>query len=118
MYLEVDGHRRVVPGDYARRLEGDGVELLGRGTAVVNTGGEKVYPAEVEAADPGPPGRGATAWSSACRTSAGARSWPRSSHPARARTLTAEQVDAHLTGRLAGYKMPRRIVVRTGSTGP
>ncbi len=32
--------------------------------------------------------------------------------PRTGRNLTAEQVDAHLAGRLAGYKMPRRIVVR------
>jgi len=38
----------VVPGDYGV-LHADGtVTLLGRGTSVVNTGGEKVHPEEVE----------------------------------------------------------------------
>ncbi|WP_345750406.1 AMP-binding protein [Microbacterium rhizophilus] len=47
-FLEIRGHRYVVPGDWAR-ARGDGtVELLGRLSAVVNTGGEKVFPAEVE----------------------------------------------------------------------
>lgn len=49
-FREIGGHRYIVPGDWAR-ARGDGtIELLGRLSAVVNTGGEKVYPAEVEAA--------------------------------------------------------------------
>jgi acyl-coenzyme A synthetase/AMP-(fatty) acid ligase len=44
----IDGVRYSVPGDHAR-VEADGsVTLLGRGSAVVNTGGEKVFPEEVE----------------------------------------------------------------------
>ena len=46
----IDGVPHVMPGDWAL-AHGDGtVELLGRGSSVVNTGGEKVYPAEVEEA--------------------------------------------------------------------
>ena len=49
-FLEVDGERYSVPGDFAR-VETDGkVTLLGRGSNCVNTGGEKVYPEEVEMA--------------------------------------------------------------------
>ncbi len=45
-----DGTRYSVPGDYAT-VDVDGtVRLLGRGSATVNTGGEKVYPEEVELA--------------------------------------------------------------------
>ena len=44
-----DGVRYSVPGDYAT-VDADGtVRLLGRGSACINTGGEKVYPEEVEA---------------------------------------------------------------------
>ncbi len=44
-----DGVRWVVPGDYAT-IETDGtLNLLGRGSVCINTGGEKVYPEEVEA---------------------------------------------------------------------
>ena len=39
-----------VPGDFARIEEGNRVTLLGRGSNCVNTGGEKVYPEEVEMA--------------------------------------------------------------------
>jgi acyl-CoA synthetase (AMP-forming)/AMP-acid ligase II len=46
----VQGRRYSIPGDYAT-VEGDGtIRLLGRGSACINTGGEKVYPEEVELA--------------------------------------------------------------------
>jgi fatty-acyl-CoA synthase len=45
-----DGRRWSVPGDYAQ-VDADGtIRLLGRGSACINTGGEKVYPEEVELA--------------------------------------------------------------------
>jgi len=44
----IGGKRYSVPGDYAR-IESDGsISLLGRGSVCINTGGEKVYPEEVE----------------------------------------------------------------------
>jgi fatty-acyl-CoA synthase len=44
----LDGKRYSIPGDYAT-VDADGVvRLLGRGSASINTGGEKVYPEEVE----------------------------------------------------------------------
>ncbi len=50
MFAEVNGMRYAVPGDLAR-VEDDGtVTLLGRGNTCVNTGGEKVFPEEVEGA--------------------------------------------------------------------
>jgi acyl-CoA synthetase (AMP-forming)/AMP-acid ligase II len=49
-FLEVDGKRYSVPGDFARIEEGGKVTLLGRGSNCINTGGEKVYPEEVEMA--------------------------------------------------------------------
>jgi fatty-acyl-CoA synthase len=46
----VGGRRYSIPGDYAT-VEADGtIQLLGRGSACINTGGEKVYPEEVELA--------------------------------------------------------------------
>jgi fatty-acyl-CoA synthase len=46
----INGVRYSIPGDYAL-LEADGaVKLLGRGSNCINTGGEKVYPEEVEEA--------------------------------------------------------------------
>jgi 3-oxocholest-4-en-26-oate---CoA ligase len=49
-FLIIDGVRYSVPGDRARIEAGHKVTLLGRGSNCVNTGGEKVYPEEVEAA--------------------------------------------------------------------
>lgn len=50
IFVEIDGARYVVPGDYARCEEDGTVTLLGRGSQCVNTGGEKVFPEEVEGA--------------------------------------------------------------------
>jgi fatty-acyl-CoA synthase len=48
--VDPDGKRWVVPGDFAT-VDADGtLNLLGRGSVCINTGGEKVYPEEVEAA--------------------------------------------------------------------
>ncbi|MFZ4515925.1 MAG: AMP-binding protein [Acidimicrobiia bacterium] len=44
----IDGVRYAVPGDLARRNADATVTLLGRGSACINTGGEKVFPEEVE----------------------------------------------------------------------
>ncbi|GIU88890.1 MAG: acyl-CoA synthetase [Acidimicrobiia bacterium] len=46
----VDGRRWSVPGDRARWRPDGTVELLGRDAATINTGGEKVFAEEVEAA--------------------------------------------------------------------
>jgi acyl-CoA synthetase (AMP-forming)/AMP-acid ligase II len=46
----IDGRRYSIPGDYAT-IENDGsIVLLGRGSACINSGGEKIYPEEVEEA--------------------------------------------------------------------
>jgi acyl-CoA synthetase (AMP-forming)/AMP-acid ligase II len=50
IFVELDGKRYVVPGDYGRYEEDGTVTLLGRGSQCVNTGGEKVFPEEVEGA--------------------------------------------------------------------
>ena len=48
VFREIDGVRYSMPGDYAT-IDSDGqVHLLGRGSVCINTGGEKVFPEEVE----------------------------------------------------------------------
>jgi 3-oxocholest-4-en-26-oate---CoA ligase len=47
-FREIRGTRYVIPGDYVTVADDGGLEFLGRGSGVINTGGEKVYPAEVE----------------------------------------------------------------------
>jgi acyl-CoA synthetase (AMP-forming)/AMP-acid ligase II len=54
-FVTLDGVRWALPGDLAT-VEADGsVQLLGRGSQCINTGGEKVFPEEVEAALKGHP---------------------------------------------------------------
>ena len=55
-FLEIDGERYSVPGDYARIEAENKVTLLGRGSNCINTGGEKVFPEEVEMAIKAHPG--------------------------------------------------------------
>ena len=51
----INGVRYAIPGDYAE-VEADGsVTMLGRGSVSINSGGEKIYPEEVEAALKGHP---------------------------------------------------------------
>jgi len=47
-FLEIDGDRFVLPGDWATVEEDGTLTLLGRGSVCINTGGEKVFPEEVE----------------------------------------------------------------------
>ncbi|MFI8974992.1 AMP-binding protein [Nocardia asteroides] len=44
----VAGHRVALPGDRARHLADGGIELLGRDSVTINSGGEKVFAEEVE----------------------------------------------------------------------
>jgi fatty-acyl-CoA synthase len=47
-FVEVDGETYSMPGDYAQVEEDGTLTLLGRGSVCINTGGEKVFPEEVE----------------------------------------------------------------------
>ncbi len=47
-FRTIDGTRYSVPGDFAEVAEDGTIHLLGRGSVCINTGGEKVYPEEVE----------------------------------------------------------------------
>ncbi|WP_293902061.1 acyl-CoA synthetase [Phenylobacterium sp.] len=49
-YRMIDGVRHVVPGDFARWVPPNQFMLIGRGNLSINTGGEKVFPEEVEEA--------------------------------------------------------------------
>jgi acyl-CoA synthetase (AMP-forming)/AMP-acid ligase II len=54
-FRTINGVRYAIPGDYATVEEDGTVTMLGRGSVSINTGGEKVYPEEVEAALKGHP---------------------------------------------------------------
>lgn len=55
-YPVVDGQRFAVPGDRARLRDGGVVELHGRDSVTINSGGEKIFAEEVEAAIKAHPG--------------------------------------------------------------
>ncbi len=49
-FKEFNGIRYAIPGDFARVEEDGTVTMLGRGSVSINSGGEKIYPEEVEGA--------------------------------------------------------------------
>ena len=110
MFTEVDGKRYALPGDLARLEEDGTVTLLGRGNTCVNTGGEKVFPEEVEGALKAhdtvfdalvigvPDDR--------LGQRVAALIQPRTGHE-----LDLSVLDTHLRTRIAGYKVPRTVWV-------
>jgi acyl-CoA synthetase (AMP-forming)/AMP-acid ligase II len=105
-----DGVRWSVPGDHAR-IEADGtITLLGRGSGCINTGGEKVYPEEVEAAVKSHPDVfdvvvvGVPDERFTERVAAIVQ-------PRTGRVPTLEDVATHCRATIAGYKVPRELKV-------
>jgi 3-oxocholest-4-en-26-oate---CoA ligase len=47
-FRTIDGTRYSVPGDYAQVHADGSLHLLGRGSVCINSGGEKIFPEEVE----------------------------------------------------------------------
>lgn len=111
-FRTIAGERYVVSGDFAR-VETDGaITLLGRGSACINTAGEKVFPEEVEEALKLCPGV-----ADALVFGVPDPTWGQA---VTAVVRTAEGYDETcarevLRGKLAGYKQPKRIVA-TGET--
>jgi fatty-acyl-CoA synthase len=109
-FREFGGRRWVVPGDMAS-VEADGTVLFhGRGSRVINTGGEKVYAEEVEQALLTHP-----AVADAMVVGAPDERWGSrivavvALHPGA--ELTTEQARAYIGERLADHKRPRDVVV-------
>ncbi len=102
----IDGVRYSVPGDRARIGSDGSIELLGREAATINTGGEKVFAEEVEAALKAHPdildvlvvGRPSERWGSEVVAVASLR--------AHATALPSEVV-AVAAAHLARYKLPK-----------
>jgi fatty-acyl-CoA synthase len=108
-FIQFEGKRYSVPGDYAR-VEADGtLTLLGRGSVCINTGGEKVYPEEVEevlktlegvndaVAVGVPDDKFGEAITAVVELAPG-------------QTLDEGAVIAHVKGKLAAYKAPKRVL--------
>ncbi|RAS70176.1 acyl-CoA synthetase (AMP-forming)/AMP-acid ligase II [Lentzea atacamensis] len=108
MFVEVDGRRFTVPGDYARFEEDGDITLLGRGNTCVNTGGEKVFPEEVEAALKSHPDVYDALVIGVPDDRLGQRVGALV-HPREGKTPTLSELDAHVRETLAGYKVPRSL---------
>jgi fatty-acyl-CoA synthase len=109
-FRTIDGVRYSFPGDFARLAADGSLILLGRGSVCINTGGEKVYPEEVEEAFKAHPdifdclvvgvpdprfGERVTAVLSLCE----------------GRAFDEAAVLDFARARVAGYKLPRRVIV-------
>ncbi|NGN94218.1 acyl-CoA synthetase [Nocardioides sp. KC13] len=109
-FVEIDGERYAIPGDYARVETDNRLTLLGRGSNCINTGGEKVYPEEVEAAIKAHPDvydtlvvgipdeRYGQAVAAVVQPRPGA-------------TLELEGLRTFLRAHLSGYKLPRALTI-------
>ncbi|MTA29019.1 MAG: AMP-binding protein, partial [Actinobacteria bacterium] len=108
-FVVFDGVRWSIPGDWAS-VDADGtVQLLGRGSQCINTGGEKVYPEEVEevlklhpdVADAAVVGLPDDRFGQAITALV---------EPLPNRTIDEAGIIAHVKTHLAAYKAPKRVV--------
>ncbi|MFN8040637.1 MAG: acyl-CoA synthetase [Acidimicrobiales bacterium] len=105
-----DGERYAMPGDFATVEEDGSITLLGRGSVCINTGGEKVYPEEVEQTLKAHPdvydaivvGVPDELWGQ--RVCAVVQ-------PRAGAEVSLEALGAHCRDHLAGYKVPKELHV-------
>ncbi|MFD8226196.1 acyl-CoA synthetase [Streptomyces massasporeus] len=110
-FFEKDGERWVLLGDMATVDEEGVVTVLGRGSQCINTGGEKVYPEEVEQALKSHPdvydalvaGVPDAQWGHHVAAVVQLR--------AGAAPPSLQDIQTHCRDRLAGYKIPRQLVI-------
>ncbi|MGX9882616.1 acyl-CoA synthetase [Streptomyces sp. NPDC002276] len=110
-FFEKDGRRWVLLGDMATVDEEGVVTVLGRGSQCINTGGEKVYPEEVEQALKSHPDV-----YDALVAGVPDERW--GNHVAAVVELRAgavrpslDDIQTHCRSHLAGYKIPRQLVI-------
>jgi 3-oxocholest-4-en-26-oate---CoA ligase len=115
-FVTIDGVRHAMAGDYATITADNQLVLLGRGSNCINTAGEKVFPEEVEESlkrhpkvldalvvgvdDAGGFGQRVCAVVSVARWETGS-----------AMSINGEVLREHVRAELAGYKVPKRIVI-------
>jgi len=107
-FIVLNGERWVIPGDMARVEEDGSITLLGRGSVSINSGGEKIFPEEVELALKSHPdvfdvvvvGVPDERWGE--RVAAVVK-------PRGIATPTADALAAHARETIAGYKVPKEV---------
>ncbi|WP_396655764.1 AMP-binding protein [Microbacterium sp.] len=114
----VDGERTSIPGDNAIVLEDGSIQLMGRDSLCINSGGEKIFTEEVEGVILDHPeisdvlvfGIPDPEWGQSVAAIVSREPGAR---------ISADEVVAHVKGRIAGYKAPRRVsFVETVPRGP
>ncbi|SFL44416.1 AMP-binding protein [Geodermatophilus ruber] len=110
VFRVVDGVRYAVPGDAAIVAADGTLTLLGRGSGVINTGGEKVFAEEVEQALVEHPGVAEAVVVGVPDDRWGSRVTALVVPVAGVR-LTVAELGEHVGSRLADYKRPRLISV-------
>jgi acyl-CoA synthetase (AMP-forming)/AMP-acid ligase II len=119
-FREIDGERWSIPGDWAT-VESDGsIVLLGRGSVCINSGGEKIFPEEVEEAlkshpavhDSNVVGLSDERWGESVTALVSLEDGCSASD---------EELTAHVRLHLAAYKCPKTILrvaeIRRGANG-
>jgi len=112
-FVERDDGRWLVTGDMATVGADGAIELLGRGSEAVNTGGEKVFPEEVEGVLKGHPavfdclvvGVPDERWGTAVTAVV---------HPVAGARPDLADLAAHCKAHMAGYKAPKHLVLVDG----
>ncbi|MGY4652402.1 3-oxocholest-4-en-26-oate---CoA ligase [Mycobacterium sp. URHB0021] len=107
----IDGVRYSVPGDRARHLEDGSIELLGRDSVTINSGGEKIFAEEVETAVGSHPavadvvvsGRPSERWGQEVVAIVALVDGA---------SADAQELIDHASGSIARYKLPKAIVFR------
>jgi acyl-CoA synthetase (AMP-forming)/AMP-acid ligase II len=107
----IDGVRYAVPGDRARHLEDGSIELLGRDSVTINSGGEKIFAEEVEMAIASHPavadvvvaGRLSERWGQEVVAVVAL---------ADGASADAQELISHAGQSIARYKLPKAIVFR------
>jgi acyl-CoA synthetase (AMP-forming)/AMP-acid ligase II len=107
----VDGVRYAVPGDRARHLADGAIELLGRDSVTINSGGEKIFAEEVEMAVASHP-----AVADVVVASRPSERWGQEVVAvvalADGASADADELIAHASTSLARYKLPKAVVFR------
>ncbi|OWY61308.1 acyl-CoA synthetase, partial [cyanobacterium TDX16] len=104
-----NGTRYSVPGDFAILEDSGSITLLGRGSVSINSGGEKIFPEEVESAVKSHPaifdctvvGVPDERWGSRVAAVVAVRD--------EAELPALEDVQEHCRTKIAGYKVPREL---------
>ncbi len=111
IFPTIDGIRYCIGGDRARFGDDGQLVFLGRDSACINTGGEKVFAEEVERVVKSHP----AVWDALVVGTADVRWGQQVTAVLQLRDgvapPTVEELRAHCTGHLADYKMPRAVVV-------